>query len=246
VNRSAVAYLIIALVVPSATAQPMPVEVPAEIKVPGGHKLVAQFEAKGVQVYKAVNGKDGGLVWEFEGPLADLFDQKGKKVGIHYGGPAWEAGDGSKVVKPKDKKPKSVEAKNPTKDLPWLLVPVIADEPKDGKPETLSRVVFIQRVSTSGGLPPKNAPKRRDSKIAVPYTAVYYFWANANLQLRDGKVVVTGEFTAADPINMTGNRFKSFTFQGEPGKLYSVTREGAASWVQPDFIRRAPPRCEST
>src|SRR5580765_8596189 len=125
VNRTArMSFLFAALVVPSAIAHPPPpVKAPEAVQVPKGHKLVATFSAKGVQVYEAKATKTGDLEWTFEGPLAQLSDGKGAKVGIHYCGPTWEAADGSKVVKPKDIKPTSVDADKAT-DLPSLLIPV--------------------------------------------------------------------------------------------------------------------------
>jgi hypothetical protein len=172
-NRFAsISFLIVALVVPTAIAQP---QVPDAIKVPDGHKPVATLEAIGVQIYKAVKGKSGELEWEFELPLADLANTNGDKVGIHYHGPAWEAADGSNVFKPKDKLPSSAKAKKAT-DLPWLLVPVTSNDAKGG---TFSKVVYIQRISTSGGMPPAEVPKRMGSRIAVPYTATYVFWSKA-------------------------------------------------------------------
>src|ERR1017187_8705004 len=140
-RSTALASILLAFAASIAVAQQ---PVPEAIKVPDGHKLVATFEAKGVQVYEAVKGKASDLEWKFEGPLAELSDGKGKKAGIHYYGPAWEAADGSKVFKPEDKKPTSVKAEKPS-DLPWLLVPVTSDDRKAG---TLSKVVYIQRVST--------------------------------------------------------------------------------------------------
>src|SRR5438046_1963200 len=94
-----VALLVVALRLPSASRgeQAAP-ETPKEIAVPPGHKLLAKVEAKGVQIYKAVEAKSGRLEWVFAGPLADLFDGKGGKVGYHYEVPSWEATDGSKVV----------------------------------------------------------------------------------------------------------------------------------------------------
>jgi hypothetical protein len=35
--------------------------VPSELRVPSGHKLLIRAEAKGVQIYKSVEGKDGKL-----------------------------------------------------------------------------------------------------------------------------------------------------------------------------------------
>ena len=171
------AAILFGFVTPAALAQKKKPEIPAAIKVPDGHRLVDECEAKGVQIYKAVVGKDGKPEWAFEGPLADLSGAEPGKAGIHYQGPAWEAFDGSKVVKDEGRKLESADAPNPKRDLPWLLVPVKADDLKDAKPGRFSKVVYVQRVATSGGLKPKQSPKREGSRIAVPYTATYYFWA---------------------------------------------------------------------
>jgi Protein of unknown function (DUF3455) len=103
--------------------------VPADLKVPVGHKLLFKVEAKGVQIYKSVTGKGSTPEWSFDSPLADLFDSNGKKVGCHYEGPSWESSDGSKVKKPDEKGAvKLKEAPNPKEDIPWLLIKVKAEE----------------------------------------------------------------------------------------------------------------------
>jgi hypothetical protein len=182
IRITTLASILLVLEASIAAAQPKTVKIPAAIKVPDGHKLIAKCEAQGVQIYKAVAGKGGVLEWVFEGPLADLSEAGPGKAGIHYYGPAWEAADGSKVVKDDDKKVQSAEAPNPTRDLPWLLVPVKADDLKDAKPGRFSKVVYVQRVATSGGRAPKEPLNRAGSKIAVPYKAVYYFWAKGEVQ----------------------------------------------------------------
>jgi Protein of unknown function (DUF3455) len=176
-RRTVLTLMLISFWASLAAGQPKPVKVPEGIKVPDGHKLVVSYQAEGVQVYEAVVGKGGQLEWKFEGPLADLSDADRKKAGIHYYGPAWEATDGSKVVKVDDKKLQLADAPKPDSDLPWLLVPVKADDLKDAKPGILSNVAYVQRVATSGGRAPKERPNRAGGKIAVPYKAVYYFWA---------------------------------------------------------------------
>src|SRR3954465_6698381 len=104
-NRFAkVAFLIVAVVVPTVIAQPPPVEIPAAIKVPDGHKLVACFEAKGVQVYEAVKGNAGDLEWKFKAPLAVLSDGKNGKVGTHSIELPRKAAAGGKVVKRANRK----------------------------------------------------------------------------------------------------------------------------------------------
>src|SRR5262249_11438044 len=121
---------------------------------------------------------------------------------------------------------------------PWLRISVKADDAKDAKPGILSKVVYVQRVSTSGGVKPKDLPIRADSKVAVEYTAVYYFWAkddgkeksSSQVEFKDGKATVTGEFTKEDPVNKAGRREKKYSISGEAGRVYKITREGATYW----------------
>jgi hypothetical protein len=172
-----VVLLVVAVLFPwPCPGEPARPEVPKEIAVPPGHKLLAKLEAKGVQIYKAVEAKPGQLEWAFEAPLADLGDGRGGKVGYHYEGPSWEAIDGSKVVRDKAEDVKTVSAPNPKDDIPWLLIKVKAEE---GKAGAFSPVVFVQRLQTAGGKPPGDAPKRAGTKIGVAYRAVYYFYAKA-------------------------------------------------------------------
>jgi len=157
---------------PAQTAVP---DVPREIAVPPGHKLLFKLEAKGMQIYKAATGKSGTLEWVLEAPLADLFDAKGTKAGRHYDSPpSWEATDGSKVVKSGDAK--AAAAPNPKEDIPWLLVKVKAEADMAG---TFSPVVYIQRLQTEGGKAPAELPKRVGTKAGVPYKAVCYFYGKA-------------------------------------------------------------------
>ena len=86
------------------------------------YKLLARAEAKGVQIYKSVEGKDGKLEWALEAPLADLFSGEGKKLGSHYEGPSWEAMDGSKVTRDKGQAVQMAAAPNAQEDIPWLLI----------------------------------------------------------------------------------------------------------------------------
>ena len=159
----------------ASLAQPTVPDVPKEIAVPPGHKLLFKVEGKGVQIYKAVEGKSGTPEWVLEAPLADLFECKGGKAGCHYDNPpSWEAADGSKVVKSGDAK--SAPAPNSKEDIPWLLVKVKAE---DGKAGTFSPAVYIQRLQTEGGKAPAELPKRVGTKVGVAYKAVYYFYGKA-------------------------------------------------------------------
>jgi hypothetical protein len=151
--------------------------VPKVIAVPAGYKLSAKLTAKGVQVYKAVEAKGGGLQWEFEGPIAELTDAKGAKAGYHFDGPSWEAADGSKVLRDASEAVKSAPAPNAKNDVPWLLIKVKA---ADGAPGNFAKVTYIQRVATSGGKAPADPPKRAGTRIGVPYTAEYHLWVKAD------------------------------------------------------------------
>jgi hypothetical protein len=157
-------------------AQPVGPNVPKEIAVPPGHKLLFKLEARGVQIYKAVEGKGGTLEWALEAPLAGLLDDKGGNAGWHYEGPSWEAVDGSKVVRDKTEDVKSAPAPKPAQDIPWLLLKVKAAEGKEGK---LSPTTYIQRVRTEGGKAPAEMPRRVGTKVGVEYRAVYYFYGQA-------------------------------------------------------------------
>jgi len=72
--------------------------VPDSVKVPETEVLSFAANAQGFQIYECRAGKDGQYEWVFNAPEADLFDGRGRKIGRHYGGPTWEANDGSKVV----------------------------------------------------------------------------------------------------------------------------------------------------
>ncbi len=167
--RAAVLLGLIVIPIPARGAD---VEIPKDIAVAAGHKDVLTVKAKGVQIYKSVADKDGKLVWVLDGPLAELTDAKGTRVGCHFEGPSWETADGSRLVRDEAEKPKSVSKRN--SDIPWLLIRVKSD---DAKPGALTKVVYVQRIETSGGKAPADAPKRAGTKIGVPYEAKYVFFA---------------------------------------------------------------------
>lgn len=155
-------------------------EVPSELRVPPGHKLLVRAEAKGMQIYKSVEGKDGALEWAFEAPLAALSSSGKKTLGFHYEGPSWEATDGSKVVRDKKQVVKMAAAPHQREDIPWLLIKVQAEGDQEG---AFNKVVYIQRINTNGGnAPPSQAPMRVGTKVGVAYRATYYFYGRADEQ----------------------------------------------------------------
>jgi hypothetical protein len=169
VRRTAILCLLFAGSVAPGETPP----IPKAIAIPDGYAVIASFEAKGDQLYKAE--KQGGkLGWVLEAPKAVLYDAKGKKAGTHYAGPTWESADGSTLVRDKTMDLKSAPAGDPKAGIPSLRLEVKAAK---GKAGLLSKVVYVHRLNTRGGVAPKEAPKSEDAKIAVPYTATYVFYA---------------------------------------------------------------------
>lgn len=139
------------------------VPVPDNLKAAPNEVLARVVPAKGVQVYECRDGK-----WAFVAPEAQLFDKRGKEIGRHYGGPHWEAADGSKVVATVKARADAPAAGA----IPWLLLSAKSVGPEG----TFSKVTSIQRVTTEGGIAPAGGCAQAGSQARVAYTADYYFF----------------------------------------------------------------------
>lgn len=153
----------------SATAAPSAPEVPGTIAVGEGHKPYLVGHAVGVQIYGC-----NGTSWTLIAPRADLYGDNGQLIATHFGGPSWQAKDGSKVIARRAADPVAVD---PTA-IPWLLLePTSATAGPDG--DRLAGTTYIQRINTTGGLAPAaadcNAATAGD-QAEVDYTADYVFW----------------------------------------------------------------------
>ena len=149
---------------PVATVKPAGKPVPANLAVPAGNTLLLKASAKGVQIYTC---KPEG--WVLKAPEADLFDEKGAKVGHHSGGPTWELNDGSAVIG-------EVKEKAPADGtIPWLL---LAKKSTRGE-GMLARVTFIQRLDTQGGKAPADGcdAGHQGAEARIDYTGSYSFYA---------------------------------------------------------------------
>ena len=150
-------------------------EAPPTIAVPDGHKHFLVSDASGVQIY-ACNPNGAGYRWDFVGPRATLYDERGKVLMTHFGGPTWQAKDGSRVVGSLDDK----VTVDPTA-IPWLRLKA-ASTAAGADGDRLADTTYIQRLETTGGLAPAaelcNAVTVGD-RAEVPYTAVYVFWKRA-------------------------------------------------------------------
>jgi hypothetical protein len=157
----------------AAQAATAPPSVPPDIAVEAGHKPFLIGHAVGVQIYTCTTVA-GGFAWSSATPRADLYDDRGNVIVKHFGGPSWQAKDGSTVVGRRARPPVTVD---PTA-IPWLLLErASATAGPDG--DRLASTTFIQRIATTGGLTP--APDQCNAATAgsareVPYTADYVFW----------------------------------------------------------------------
>ena len=155
-----------------AHAGPQEPDVPDTIEVEAGNKVYLVGHAVGVQIYSCSIAASGPR-WTFGGPRADVYGKNGDLIMTHFGGPTWQAGDGSAVV---GSRIDGVSV-DPTA-IQWLLLsaaPTTAGD--DGG--RLTSTTFIQRINTTGGLEPPAADcntSTAGTTEEVAYTADYYFW----------------------------------------------------------------------
>ncbi len=149
-------------------------KVPDKLQTGANETLAMIVPAKGMQIYECRAKKDhvGVYEWVFVAPEADLFDQRGERIGRHYAGPHWESTDGSKILGAVKER---VDAPMPGA-IPWLLLSAKSVGPAG----SFSKVTSIQRVNTAGGVAPTAGCSA--ATVATParitYTADYYFFTS--------------------------------------------------------------------
>jgi len=154
---------------PVASAGPPGPTLPSgaqNIAVPNGNKVFLVGHATGVQIYNCVGG-----TWSTTStPRAVLVGNNDQFLADHFGGPTWQAKDGSKVV--------GTVVERATVDpsaVPWLLLTAVATAGPEG--DRLAATTYVQRVNTTGGLrPTSTCDPAVDKPAEIPYTADYYFW----------------------------------------------------------------------
>ena len=167
--------LLAACAAPAPKPTPPTVAIPGSLDVPGKQVLVRTLWADGVQIYECRKAADASFPdWVFVAPEANLKDANGVLLGHHYGGPTWEANDGSKVVGVVKAK---ADAINPH-SIPWLLL----ETHSTGKPGLFAKITAIQRVATAGGAAPESGcgTATIGKQERVPYTAQYTQYAPAS------------------------------------------------------------------
>ena len=149
-------------------------KVPDTIKAPPNEKLILQAHATGSQIYICKQGPEGKAAWTLKAPDAQLHDEKGALIGIHFAGPTWKLNDGSEVV---GKAAAQVDSPD-TSAIPWLLISAV----KNSGDGLFTQVTSIQRINTKGGKPPSPAgcnSAKLDAEAKSAYSADYYFYAPA-------------------------------------------------------------------
>ena len=139
----------------------------SKIKAPSTHFPVLQLASRGVQIFRCEK-REGGFVWAFRQPQADLLESGGKPVGKHGANFSFEHDDGSRLV---STIVASDEAAKPT-DLRWLLLTTRSF----GK-GALENVTHVQRVNTAGGMPPARCDSSQlNQLLRVDFTSDFVFY----------------------------------------------------------------------
>ena len=141
---------------------------PTAVAPPEGSALLLELVADGVQVYTC-DAKEGGFVWSFKAPEANLFDRQGRQIGTHFAGPTWKIDDGSAIV---GEVVARADAAEPGA-IPWLLLRAKSQEGSG----TLTGAAYIRRVETKGGLAPKTGcdASHLSAQARMRYSATYQF-----------------------------------------------------------------------
>jgi hypothetical protein len=160
----------------AASARPAPQTAPGDPLDPRTYapesRLFLVVYAVGVQKYTCQ--ADG--TWLFTDPEAILYKTTGvsKPIGTHFlnfasGRPVWRLKDGSSV-----EAARTATASGGAGNIAWLLLQaVVTTAGPDG--DRLAATTWVQRLNTSGGVAPAGTCTPGD-RIAVPYSADYFFW----------------------------------------------------------------------
>jgi hypothetical protein len=144
--------------------------IPDILYAPAGNVLLLRAYGIGVQKYTCPVYATSAAV-----PHATLRatdKDEGDLVAIHFGGPTWQALDGSLVVGDAANA-KHFPAPDPN-GVDWLLLPAKSTSGNG----LFSRVTYIQRLYTNGGKPPASC-NLNQTQVLVDYSAQYLFYGPA-------------------------------------------------------------------
>ncbi len=139
----------------------------SRIKVPSGYEPALRLTGKGVQIFRC-EAVDGEYLWRFRQPEADLMDDQGQLVARHGANFTFEHRDGSRLVATISE----YEDAPKRDDLRWVLMTAKAF----GK-GALGQIAYVQRVNTSGGMPPASCRQAELNRLLrVNFTADFIFY----------------------------------------------------------------------
>jgi hypothetical protein len=163
--------LLLPVLLAACASQMRAPDAPQAVTPPAGSKFAMTTVGIGEITYecRAKAGAAGAFEWVFVAPVATLYDG-GAVVGKYYGGPTWEANDGSKVTG----KQLAVSPAPGTGNIPLQLVQA---NPAMGN-GAMTDVTYIQRLNTMGGVAPSAACASANvgAKQQVKYQADYVFY----------------------------------------------------------------------
>lgn len=146
---------------------------PEAVRAPAGTRQTMATVGVGEITYECreKSGSAGAHEWVFVAPVATLYSPERKPVGKYYGGPTWEAADGSKVTG------KQVAvAPAMAGNIPLQLVKA---DPAMGA-GAMQGVAYIQRLNTKGGVAPAMTcdAAAKGQRRQVAYEADYVFYGS--------------------------------------------------------------------
>ena len=192
-HRIAFATVLLATTVVAAGPTPahariIPPPVPPGLEVPAGNKPYLEAHAVGTQDYMCLPA-GAGFLWTMIAPRATLFNKNGKQLLTHFVGPnpieagtpraAWQHSADTSAIWGQTVGSSSDPTYVSLESVPWQLLRVVGAQegPKGG--HKLGTTTWIQRVRTSGGLPPItgcNSSTSVGARSYVPYAADYIFY----------------------------------------------------------------------
>jgi hypothetical protein len=162
----------------AASCVSVPEKLPAKLVAREGLRPALEVYASGTQTYTCALTDAGVPAWSGAVPSAELraCDVRGPVVGTHSAGPTWAWVDGSQFVGDKSAANAAPSPDDPVHDVAWLAIPK-----KTSSDGALGRMVFVQRVNTSGGVIFPDAgcdltAANGGRKAVVPYHANYIFY----------------------------------------------------------------------
>ncbi len=139
----------------------------SKIKVPDDRVPILKLAARGVQVFRCEK-RDAKVLWIFRQPDAELLDATGKVVGRHGANFTFEHVDGSRLlatIAAYDDAPKAT-------DLKWLHMTT-----KSYGKGAFEGVTDVQRVNTSGGIPPETCDVAHVGRVLrIDFTSDFLFY----------------------------------------------------------------------